>query len=269
MPSHIYKYESVTTRSLQNLKNQVIYFGSPLNFNDPYDCALAPSIRVPNDDEIERIRSAELRSKTLPEEGKEIIRRRSATELRLMYLRIGQDAVNGAIRDFLKKNGVSCFSERNDSLLMWAHYGGHSKGLCLQFDTNFDPFRNLRQVKYTQEMPEIDLLPIICDRNFDQILDLYCTKALDWAYEQEWRGIHREVGIAYTYKSQALTSVYFGPEIPFELFEIVCLILAGQNEQVKLWRGMRSKSDFSVDFESVQYTSHVDAKRQGLLKPDA
>ncbi len=43
-PKKLYKYEAFTEQSLKNLKAQAIYFGSPKNFNDPYDCALTPVI---------------------------------------------------------------------------------------------------------------------------------------------------------------------------------------------------------------------------------
>lgn len=35
-PARLYKFEPFTARSLQNLKSQAMYFGSPRNFNDPY-----------------------------------------------------------------------------------------------------------------------------------------------------------------------------------------------------------------------------------------
>lgn len=52
-PRLLYKYEPFSTQSLLNLKRQVIYFGSPLMFNDPYDCALTPNIVIPSDEELE------------------------------------------------------------------------------------------------------------------------------------------------------------------------------------------------------------------------
>lgn len=55
-PSRIFKYEAFTARSLQNLKEQIIYFGSPPNFNDPYDCSLSPGIKEIMDQDIERLR---------------------------------------------------------------------------------------------------------------------------------------------------------------------------------------------------------------------
>lgn len=264
-PQRLYKYESFTAQSLQNLKDQVIFFGSPRNFNDPYDCALSPSVKEPSDADVEKIRQHYLAKPELEDKMRRKFERASVSELRIMFLRTGQNVLEHAISDFLSRRGVSCFSERADSLLMWSHYGDSCRGFCLEFDTAAEPFEKIRKVHYSQAMPEIDVVPFLCDENSDSVLDLYCTKAVDWAYEQEWRAIHSESGKAFVYPSSALTGVYLGPEMPFSAFEIVALILAGQNENVQLWQGYRSKSSFSVEFKPVTYTSHLEAKRRGLL----
>lgn len=264
-PSRLYKYESFTSQALQNLKNQVIYFGSPKNFNDPYDCALSPSIREPTEAEIEKIRQHHIAKAEIDENLRRDFKLAQVSELRNIFLRSGQKVLNQAIADFLSRRGVSCFSERVDSLLMWSHYADHCKGFCLEFNTETEPFEKVKKVRYTQTMPEFDVVPILCDEDFDPVSELYCTKAIDWAYEHEWRGIHSEAGTAFGYSSNALTGVYFGPDMSFAAFEIIALILAGQNEYVQLWQGTRSKSSFSVEFQKVTYTSHLEAKRRGLL----
>jgi len=265
IPAALYKYESFSAQSIENLKNQVIYFGSPLRFNDPYDCALFPSINEPSDAEVEHIRSQYLGKNDLVDKVRTQFVNASIPALRIMLLRIGQDVVDREVQRFLSQRGVSCFSERADNLLMWSHYAGHHKGFCLEFKTSSEPFEKIRKVKYSEQMPAFDLVPMLCDQDFDQVLDLFCTKSLDWQYEREWRAIHKEAGTAYTYPADALTGIYFGPEASFTSFEIVALVLAGQNEHVNLWKGKRSKADFSVDFELVTYTSHIEAKRRGLL----
>jgi len=262
-PSRLYKYEPFTAQTLQNLKNQVIYFGSPLNFNDPYDCALSPSIKEPSNAEIEKIRQYYLArtelSKNICLEFKEA----TTEELRTLFLHSGRKVLEQATNNFLSQRGVSCFSEKVDSLLMWSHYGDRGKGFCLEFDTSTGPFEKVRKVCYTQELPVFDVVPVLCGEDFDPVLDLYCTKALDWAYEHEWRCIHEKAGTAYSYSDRALTGVYLGPDMPFTALEIVALILAGQNEHVQLWQGKRSKSSFSVEFQAVTYTSYLDAMRNG------
>jgi hypothetical protein len=40
------------------------------------------------------------------------------------------------------------------------------------------------------------------------------TKANCWSYEREWRILHIQAGLAYTYPWQTLTAVYFGVAMP-------------------------------------------------------
>ena len=37
-PEILYKYRAFTDRSISMLKNNELYFASPLEFNDPFDC---------------------------------------------------------------------------------------------------------------------------------------------------------------------------------------------------------------------------------------
>ncbi len=172
--------------------------------------------------------------------------------------------IKDAIEGFLLQRGVTCFSEVNDDLLMWSHYGGRYKGICLEFDARFDPFHRVTKVRYVKRLPEIDITRLLVTRDFDPVIELFCTKSLSWAYEREWRALHEVAGTSYGYPAEALTGVYFGPDIDDESLEIVCLILAGQNETVRLYRGTRSDTEFKVDFSEFTYTSFLDAKRRGL-----
>lgn len=271
LPSRLYKYESFTTQALENLKNHAVYFASPSGFNDPYDCAVSPGVKEPSDSDIERIRRYYLAKDNLPEQARNQFQSLDAAGLRILLLRRGQSVLDQAVNDFVSRRGVTCFSERNDSLLMWAHYGGRFKGFCLEFRTDQPPLTKARRVRYADEMPEVDIVPLLCtdEEDSSEVLDLYCTKALDWRYEKEWRCIHDEAGTLYTYPARALTGIFVGPDAAFASFEILALIILNQNPEVQLWQGHRSKSDFSVVFEPVTYTPHLDAKRRGLLPGDA
>lgn len=265
-PKIIYKYEQFSTRSLQNLKAQSLYFGSPLNFNDPYDCALYPNIKAPTNEELEELRRHLLQKPNRSMKTKEQIKKSNFEELRKETLRIFESLLKENIDTFLKTRGVTCFSERNDDLLMWSHYGGCYKGFCLGFSTDYKPFTKMRKVKYCSVMPRINMVSALLSDDFDQTLDMFCTKSESWKYEKEWRIIHSNVGTLFTYEASALKSLYFGPDIDRESLEIICLILKGQNPEVKLWKGKRSREKFEVIFEPFTYTSYIEAKRQGLLK---
>lgn len=263
-PSTIFKYENFTTQSLQNLKAQGIYFSSPLGFNDPYDCAIQAGITELSDADVEKIRAKYLAENDLPSPVRHQLTIETTGELRNMFTNSAKGVLHETRNNFLKDRGVACFSERNDDLLMWSHYGGRYKGFCLEFSTELPPFHNIRKVEYRTAMPKIDLMPMLLHDDYDQIIDLFCTKSASWSYEQEWRSIHQNGGTLYTYEPESLRSVYFGPDIDDLSLEIICLILAGQNPGVKLWKGRRSTEEFKVIFENFEYISYAEAKKRGL-----
>lgn len=154
----------------------------------------------------------------------------------------------------------------NDNLLMWGHYGGKYGGFCLEFRTECEAFHKFHKVTYDDRTPEISLIPFICDGDACQLIEkAYCTKSSSWAYEREWRAIHKTVGTLYAYPAEALKAVYFGPNIDRQGLEIICLILAGQNTGVELRQGKRSDDEFKILFEPFTYTSFVEGKRLGLI----
>jgi len=265
-PNTIFKYEGFTTQSLLNLKAQSVYFGSPRNFNDPYDCAITASITDPTTIELEHLREFYISDPNFSAKGKKQLEELSEDELKIQLLRGANVALDKAKEIFLNNNGITCFSERNDDLLMWSHYGGQYKGFCLEFLTEYEPFNNLRKVQYVKKMPIIRMDSFVYDKNLEKLLDdIYCTKSLSWAYEKEWRGLHKQAGTLYTYKPKALKAIYFGPDIEQQALEIICLILAGQNPEVELWKGIRSEFEFKVNFTNFTYTSYIEAKRKGLI----
>lgn len=265
-PKRLYKYEAFSERSLQNLKAQVIFFGSPKNFNDPYDCGLTPVITPPSDAEVESIRTSFLNQ---PFSKKAIIefRRPSTQNLRGMFLRSSKLVIKDAQERFAAR-GISCFSEVNDELLMWSHYGGKYKGFCLEFDTSHQPFEKMRKVSYSTQMPRIDVATLLIRRDFEAVMELFSTKSTSWAYEREWRVLHAKAGTPFHYPSECLTGIYFGPEISSEALEIICLVLQGQNPHVKFWKGRRSPTEFKVEFEEFAYTPFLKAN-SGMVNSKA
>lgn len=74
-------------------------------------------------------------------------------------------------------NKISCFSEVNDSLLMWAYYANNYAGICVRFNAPKDAIlsKHCRKVQYTNHY--------ISDYSFGN----YFRKSIQWVHEQEWR----------------------------------------------------------------------------------
>lgn len=258
-PDKLYKYESFSIQSLLNLKTQTVYFAPPSGFNDPYDCALKAQIAEPTDLEIESLRDIYL-AKDWPDHVKARLETTPLAELKPALYRAARDASEQIIDNFIQSRGVSCFSEVNDELLMWAHYSDKYTGFCLEFSTNNELFEKARKIDYVEKIPKLNIKSIYADRDRDEMMSLFCTKSKSWEYEKEWRVIHGEAGTAYTYPTEVLTGVYFGPKMAFEVIEIICLVIMGQNPHVKFYRGHRSEVTFKVEFEEFTYTPYIETR---------
>jgi hypothetical protein len=264
LPQHLYKYEPFSAQVLENLKAQRIYFGSPLEFNDPYDCATNPIVLKPTPEEAERVREHYLNEGLPLEQMRQELLQMPVENLQTMLQKQGISAINSAVATFLRKRGVTCFSERNDDLVMWGHYGGKYKGFCLEFSTAFMPFSNAKPVQYSERISQASVVPYLVGDEVDAVQDLFSVKSASWAYEKEWRIFHEMTGTLYHYEARALTAVYFGPEASEEALEIVALILRGQNSDVKLYKGERSQTEYKVIFNEFKYFTYLEAKALGL-----
>jgi hypothetical protein len=264
-PDKLYKYEQVSVQSLLNLKNQVIHFGAPANFNDPYDCAINARVAEPTDEDVETFRNKYSKVNDLPLEIRQNLEVLPRDDLKQWLIKVAQRSVNSIAEESIQKRGVSCFSEINDELLMWSHYANKYTGFCLEFDTSFEPFSKVRKVTYQNTIPSLSMTDALLNNNYEQFLELFCIKSKAWEYEREWRCIHKESSKNWHYEPEALTAVYFGPEIDRSTLEIICLILQGQNKKVSFWQGERSSEAFSVHFKRFEYINHLKAKELGEI----
>jgi Protein of unknown function (DUF2971) len=260
-PATIFKYEAFSVQSLQNLKTQSIWFGSPFEFNDPYDCAIFPSIVEPTAAESELIREYHLSTSSSSlspsaDDYRDWYRGLNESELRTKHTKNAQTSIRDNVKEWRNIIAVTCFTKCNDDLLMWAHYGGKYKGICLEFATDYKPFFNLEQVKYVENIPIFKYADMLLKDDIDQLAKLLVTKSKKWEYESEWRIFEKkhenEKGRLIAYETSALKSIYFGPEIEDSSIGIIRDILAVQNPNVKFFRGERSQEEFKVLFVEIK-----------------
>lgn len=87
-----------------------------------------------------------------------------------------------------KRFGIICFSKDWHNPLMWGHYGDKHKGICLGFDIDDSHIKEV--IYFPEKMPaEVDMQKKYGGLNEDIIVNLLCTKFIDWKYENEVRVI--------------------------------------------------------------------------------
>lgn len=190
-------------RFKSSLKESKLYFSHPASFNDPLECTIP--VKIQNYDS----------------QGKEYI------EVYEHYLdtRLGQLSDSNARRKWaqeriefglpIEKCLMTCFAERNNNQLMWAHYADQHQGVCLGYDfpdineefckkvawgtmAEFDMKKSRlsllgKKVLYSNERPALhitnsneDVAKWKFDDNYN-LTDCIFNKPKCWSYEQEWR----------------------------------------------------------------------------------
>lgn len=271
LPPSLFKYQPINLNTLRNLQSQSLFFGSPSKFNDPNDCAIKAQLQ-------------RLLQRDVPKIREDLLSEFSDDELEIDQLRdelsgLGRVALRDRVQlhlhqfversreDWLRRIGATCFSEKNSNLLMWSHYADGGRGLCLEFDTAYDPMTRARPVGYPPAFPLLDPIPILLEDDFSGFIDLFCTKSQLWNYEEEWRALHSKAGTSFGYEARALKALYFGPEASLIDINLVCLILHGQNPDVRLLQGTRSESSYAVEFTEFTYTPWKDRPALSEVTP--
>jgi len=251
VPAKLYKYQSCNSYSFSNLKKGCLWFSKPEDFNDPFDCDI--------NFEIMDVTQENLR--LLFEHMRASVSDKNRFDKKYL-LQSGN--INKAFTDDVKKFalmgiaeyrkkwmqiGVTCFSEKNDDVLMWSHYANGHQGFCLEFDTTFSPFIETEKdtpikVHYSNSYPPLSLADIL-NRNLPPLpKNLFGTKSLHWCYEAEWRILSSVGNIEYPYKATALTGVYFGCKMKEADKSAIASMLGDSPTQ--LYQMQRSDTEFNV-----------------------
>ena len=249
VPSRLFKYQPYNTQTLDNPKNQVIWFSYPAIFNDPFDITIIPRLTEPSEEQW----------KLQAKQSREEYRRRGShgvdywdglyltdgkpnTEFRQMVMN-SMDLSSGYMQVGNRTRGVACFSKTVDDILMWSHYADGHRGFCLEFDTGFAPLQDATKVVYDDHLPSLRLADAHKGIEFPNAA-LMSTKSAHWRYEQEWRVFSEQGNMKFEIDAAALTGIYFGCAMPSEHSEIIAIMLEGWPTQ--LYRMERSTTEFKV-----------------------
>lgn len=173
----IYKYSDFDSALNKILVENTLKFSKPSEYNDPFDCHES-LINLKSTDKIvhETLMSSETGVILTRKDRRKIIREIS----------LGTNTASILTKE-REKFKISCFAEKNDSVLMWGHYADKHQGMCIGFE--FPPIYDKKfmicPVKYIEK-----IIPF--DGSSDAtrtILYWLTTKSMTWKYEKEIRAI--------------------------------------------------------------------------------
>jgi hypothetical protein len=138
------------------------------------------------------------------------------------------------IRDQKSGLGIACFSETYENMIMWAHYAGNFKGICLGYSSEdliegLPSTAALIRVAYLDKPPTVDGDPAVdMQTTAKRILS---QKQYNWSYEREWRVLAPFGRLNYV-RAQALQEIYLGIEIPQVQRKLLIDSVAGMDLRV-------------------------------------
>lgn len=202
LPATLYKYTSVEN-AVRIISDKALWFSSPEQFNDPFDCNINLLDFTPDRAMITDIINEKVA-------GNRALRRKEITKNRRSPHRIVNQATE-QVQDLFYRSGVCCFSAVNANILMWAHYAANHGGVCLGFNQAVAETATMATwVEYQTKFSKVNFW-----RGEGQaIAHLLLTKAHDWHYEQEIRLIKMLGCGKSAFDIAHLTEVIFGLRTP-------------------------------------------------------
>jgi hypothetical protein len=178
------------------MRNNRIWFSSPMHFNDPFDCRCMFDTR--NSREQVVLRKAEYFTKSGMSINEAIAKADSDIPKDSDDLQKWQESqIQGHARR-AANSAILCLTENYDNPIMWTHYAKWHTGICIVFRIQDQPDQS--QVDFIAEAQPIEysdrcpLINFVQDRSPEIARKALLTKSTPYFYESEWRIVRYDDG---------------------------------------------------------------------------
>ncbi len=248
-PDVLYKYRSLETEEKHNrvretFEKSTVYFSSPEQFNDPFDCKIPLLLDGTEEewgkyveDQLE-INKPELSPTDRKIETKRLIQNGS-------YKKLDPSISTRAA----KSAGVYCLSAVNDDILMWSHYANAHRGICIGFRASPDDgfFHRSQDINYLQSYPATSIF----DPEEQRIKTAFLTKSEHWRYENEYRIYEHQGPGSYSFPQDLLVEVILGCEISDSDRQSVTAWAQARCSKPKIFAARKKEREFRLEIEEV------------------
>lgn len=245
-PLRAFKFRKINDRLIDSIAKSELYFSTPGNLNDPFDCKI--NIRKSLENAISLA--------TEPDRG---------------FLTIIRDQLQPFFNDVerdIQTYGVWSYSRKLLNPLMWAHYGDEHKGVCLAYRLP-DKFWN-HELGEVIGVSAVDYGGNLIAKWFLEkaktfrseepggftrfgvalIVQLLTAKDSCWKYEKENRIVARHPGPKAIPKD-SLIQVCFGLSTETKDIDKVCKALTDNGYTANLCKMDRNKNDFGLQVVEI------------------
>jgi hypothetical protein len=235
-----FKFRAINKYPIDGLVKSTIYFASPKDLNDPFDCR------------VDIKKAAERACTQLSGEKKRILTRLAGME---RYLdQIQKDTADVAL---------CSFSLVLEEPLLWAHYANQHKGLCLtytfpeSFLNNPDSILAVKKVEYEDDAMTnwfVQNTPTQ-ETDFHEftlgiVKKILSVKSPVWGYEKEARVIRVSNG-PFQIERDHFKQICFGLDTPDADIDLMRTLVDKSGYNVQFCKIERSQSDFGIEARDI------------------
>ena len=199
-PTVLYKYKDISEDGLAHfedmLRNNRIWFSSPRDFNDPFDCRRAYDIRNTREQIVLRKAEALTRKGTPLNEA--IAQANEEIPRKPIELEGWQEEQIASHNRRLANSAILCLTNICDNQIMWTHYARYHTGVCIMFrmwdlqdDSQIGFIAEAQPIEYSDRCP---LVNFVQDDGAEIVRKVLLTKATPYYYEAEWRIVRYDNG---------------------------------------------------------------------------
>jgi hypothetical protein len=245
----LYKYRPKPNKYLKKLLiERELYFSSPSNFNDPFDCYPLAEYNGSDEEIKTHLRPKAQRLFSAASSGD--------VENAMNELLADKDKFNSAVakfsaQDSLDDTKIYCLTASPTSILMWSHYAEYHRGICLGFDAKVGTiFGRASKVEYVDKRLVINLLADNPDYKAN-VRKSFFEKSKDWHYEEEYRILSPDDNYIHHYEPHDLKKIIFGAKISQEDKATVMQWYEELDFQPELFQAQLHGSRYQIQIEPL------------------
>lgn len=269
---YLYRYRKFNNNTLKEIFKGELYFSSPRELNDPFDCM--PIVEC--DGTVEEFRELykDIRKKyhynNLSDE--EIDKRvlEEFDESKITDKELLSEFINQNILQSRDQVYVCCFSETNNNAAMYAHYSDNNTGVCLEYNLKAlsSQFEIIDKVNYGIERPIIKFIDGFKMGEKEYSKRFLLTKSKSWEYENEYRIIafpiltdegklldsiipssseHRIIKL----QPETLTGIILGYKISEENEAMLIDRIRVEHLDINIYKAIPSTADYKMEINQI------------------
>lgn len=161
---------------------------------------------------------------------------------------------------------MTCFTNKNDNILMWSHYANKHNGICVKYDLKDckELLYSTFPVVYSIKRPSISKNELLissskAEVNDEKLLLLLVrsllTKSDEWKYEEEWRSIiPTENLISDNLNHNCIKAIYFGVKVEYnKIYEIIDELKEEIDiKNIKFFKMNMDDSTYSINEQEIK-----------------